>query len=283
MPPESLSQLMHRASRRLAEAGCDTPLLDARLLFQTVTGLSRELMILEPDRPVADDQVRRFDDLIGRRAAREPVARILGEREFYGRDFRVTPATLDPRPDTETLIAAALRLMPPGARLLDLGTGTGAIIVTLLAERPDSTGLATDVSAAALEVARANAERHGVSSRLQLVEGSWLSPVSGQFDMILSNPPYIPTSEIAELSPDVRRFDPQAALDGGTDGLEAYRQIAAAAKVHLSAGGHVLVEIGLGQGPAVSAIFASAGFRVSGRDSDLGGRLRCLVFQLGKI
>jgi release factor glutamine methyltransferase len=279
MQPEDLNNLVSRAARRLAEAGVDTPLLDARLLLQAVTGWSREEMILDPSRPIGDGQTRQFDALIARRVMREPVARILGEREFYGRSFRVTPDTLDPRPDTETLVGAALHLMPPRARLLDLGTGTGAVIITLLAERPDATGLGTDISAAALAVATANAERHALADRLQLVQGSWFSPVRGRFDTILSNPPYIPSADIAGLSPDVRRFDPLAALDGGADGLEAYRRIADAAKAHLAPEGHVLVEIGLGQGPDVSAVFVAAGFAAAGERSDLGGRLRCLMFR----
>jgi release factor glutamine methyltransferase len=278
MPPDQVRDLLAAATRRLAGAGCATPALDARLLLQAATGLSREDMIVAPEHQVAESQRVRFAALIARREGREPVARILGEREFYGRAFRVTADTLDPRPDTETLIVAALALMPAGARLLDLGTGTGAIAITLLEERPDATGLASDVSAAALAVARDNARRHGVEDRLDLVQGDWFSPVTGRYDIILSNPPYIPRTEIGGLSPDVRDFDPPGALDGGADGLEAYRALAATAGTHLAPRGHVLVEIGAGQGPDVSAIFAGAGFRPAGRHSDLGGHLRCLVF-----
>jgi release factor glutamine methyltransferase len=236
-------------------------------------------MIMEPLHLVPEAQALRFHALIQRREAHEPVSRILGVREFYGRSFRVTPATLDPRPDTETLIEAALALMPPRARLLDLGTGTGAIAITLLAERAEASGLATDVSPEALAVARENAARHGVAERLSLAEGSWFTPVAGVFDMILSNPPYIPAHEIAGLSPDVRNFDPSLALAGGDDGLDPYRAIAAHAASHLAAGGHVLVEIGAGQEADVEAIFAAARFSPAGRHRDLGGHLRCLVFR----
>jgi release factor glutamine methyltransferase len=278
MLPDQIRPLLARAAERLREAGCETPELDARLLLQAATGLTRETLILEPERRIGSDDVQRLAEFLQRRAQREPVSRILGEREFYGRPFRVTEATLDPRPDTETLIDAALAAMPEGARLLDLGTGTGAIAVTLLAERPDATGVATDLSPEALAVARENAERAGVAKRLTLLQGSWFEPVSGVFDIIVSNPPYIPANDIAGLSPDVRNFDPMLALVGGTDGLDPYRAISACAARHLAAGGHVLVEIGAGQAKDVEAIFAEAGLGVTGRHRDLGGHPRCLAF-----
>jgi release factor glutamine methyltransferase len=260
--------------------------LDARLLLQAAAGISREDLILGPDRPLTPEQRARYDSYISRREQHEPVSRILGEREFYGRVFHVTPDTLDPRPDTETIIDAALGVMPSGARLLDLGTGTGAIAITLLAERPDATGVATDLSGKALAVARANAERAGVTGRIAFLEGSWFAPVEGSFDIIVSNPPYIPDHEIQGLSPDVRNFDPHLALVGGDDGLDPYRAISSRAASHLAAGGHVLVEIGAGQADDVEAIFGAAGFGGVQRHKDLGGHVRCLVFGLadsGKI
>lgn len=278
MPPDQLASLLAAASARLKAAGCDTPVLDARLLLQAAAGITREELIMGPDRALTAAQSATFESFITRRTRSEPVSRILGEREFYGRVFRVTPDTLDPRPDTETIIEAALGLMPRAARLLDLGTGTGAIAITLLAERPQATGVATDVSPAALAVARDNAARLGVADRLTLLEGSWFTPVSGTFDIILSNPPYIPEGEIAGLSPDVRNFDPGLALSGGTDGLDPYRIIAGSAAAHLVAGGHVLVEIGAGQADDVEAIFGAAGFRPAGRHRDLGQHERCLAF-----
>lgn len=276
MPADSLASLLSLATARLK--GSDTPTLDARLLLQAAAGLSREDLILGPDRPLTPEQLARFESFIARRERHEPVSRILGEREFYGRAFRVTPDTLDPRPDTETIIEAALPLMPKGARLLDLGTGTGAIAITLLAERPDASGVATDLSPAALAVAAENARSLGVADRLALREGSWFAPVDGRFDIILSNPPYIPSGDIAGLAPDVRNFDPSLALSGGTDGLDPYRLIAAGAAAHLAAGGHVLVEIGAGQAEDIEAIFAAAGFRPAGRHRDLGGHDRGLAF-----
>lgn len=279
MPAETVQQLLGEAVQRLAEAGCETPQLDARLLLQAATGLSREEMILAPSRPVDPQAASTFGTFIARRMQREPVSRILGEREFYGRPFHVTPDVLDPRPDTETLIAAALALMPAKARVLDLGTGSGAIAVTLLAERPDASGMATDLSSKALAVALANAERNGVLPRLVLLEGDWFSPVSGQFDIIVSNPPYIPDRDVAGLSPDVRNFDPGLALVGGADGLDCYRALARGVGPHLAAQGHVLVEIGAGQAADVEAIFAAAGLKPAGRHADLGHHVRCLTFR----
>lgn len=278
MPPDELARLLGEAAARLKAAGSDTPVLDARLLLQAAAGISREELILGPDRPLTTEQLAAYESHITRRERSEPVSRILGEREFYGRSFKVTPDTLDPRPDTETLIEAALAIMPPRARLLDLGTGTGAIAVTLLAERPEATGVATDLSPAALAVASENATTHGVATRLTLLQGSWFEPVTGSFDIILSNPPYIPSGDIAGLSPDVRNFDPGLALSGGDDGLDPYRAIASAAAAHLAGGGHVLVEIGAGQADDVSAIFAAQGFGPAGRHRDLGGHERALAF-----
>lgn len=278
MPPEQAKPLLAAAAARLKEAGCGTPELDARLLLQAAAGLTREDLVIDPERWIDAAARERFAAFLRRRAQREPVSRILGAREFYGRPFRVTTATLDPRPDTETLVEAALALMPEEARILDLGTGTGAIAVTLLAERPGASGVATDRSADALAVARANAEALGVAPRLTLVEGSWFAPVSGVFDIIVSNPPYIPERDIVGLSPDVRNFDPREALVGGEDGLDPYRAIAHDARSHLAPGGHVLVEIGAGQADAVAAIFAAAGWDNPARHRDLGGHVRCLVF-----
>jgi release factor glutamine methyltransferase len=278
MPADRLSALLAAATARLKAAGCGTPVLDARLLLQAAAGLSREQLILGPDQVLTPEQFAAFEGYIARRERHEPVSRILGAREFYGRVFRVTPDTLDPRPDTETIIDAALAIMPKAARLLDLGTGTGAIAITLLAERPDASGLATDVSPAALAVARENATRLGVVDRLMLVEGSWYAPVAGHFDIILSNPPYIPAEDISALEPEVRNFDPALALSGGNDGLDPYRTIATGAAARLAAGGQVLVEIGAGQAEDVEAIFATAGLRAAGRHRDLGGHDRCLAF-----
>lgn len=279
MPSDTLKSLLDGAIAQLRRIDIETPQLDARLLLQHATGLSRETLILEPDRSVPPALASSFRALIARRLAFEPVSRIIGEREFYGRSFKVTSDVLDPRPDTETLIGLALPLMAANSRILDLGTGSGIIAITLLAETPDASGVAVDLSPAALDVARANAAALGVAERLTFLAGSWFAPVSGHFDLILSNPPYIPSADIAGLEPDVRNYDPHLALAGGKDGLDPYRMIATGAASHLAPGGHVLVEQGAGQADAVTAIFAAAGFRASGRGIDLGGHLRCLSFR----
>jgi len=278
MPPETLQGLIAEARRKLMAAGIETAALDARLLLQHAAGVSHEALIAAPERPVEAGTAARFRGFLNRRLNHEPVSRILGEREFYGRVFVVTPAVLDPRPDTETLIDEALAKAGSAPLILDLGTGSGAIAVTMLAERPAARGVATDLSAAALAVARDNALRLGVADRLTLVHGSWFDGIVGRFDLILSNPPYIPLAEIAGLAPEVREFDPLRALDGGPDGLSAYRRIAAGALSHLAAGGRVIVEIGAGQEAGIGGIFAEQGLREIGRRRDLAGHVRCLTF-----
>lgn len=278
MPPETLKALYEEGSAALKAAGCETPQLDARLLLQAAAAATREDLVLFPDRAVTDSDAARFRGHIARRLAHEPVSRILAVREFYGRNFHVSPAVLDPRPDTETLVGAALARMGREAHVLDLGTGSGAIIVTLLAERADVIGTATDISPEALVIARRNAEALGVSGRLRLVEGSWFAGLSELFDIIVSNPPYITESEFVTLAPEVRNFDPRLALVGGRDGLDPYRAIAGGAAASLKPGGHVLVEIGAGQAADVTAVFAAAGLRRVAAHRDLGGHVRCLDF-----
>jgi len=278
MPPRTVGEVLREARARLAAAGCDQPALDARLLLEAAAGLSHSDIAAEPLRLVNDGAQAQFASLVARREAHEPVSRILGFREFYGRRFRVSPAVLDPRPDTETLIGEALKAMKPGCRILDLGTGSGCIIVTLLAECVTCTGVATDLSASALAVARDNAEALGVSGRLNLVQGNWLAPVEGRFELIVANPPYIPAGDIAQLAPDVRDFDPRGALDGGADGLDAYRRIAAEAGDHLAPGGRVMVETGAGQAEAIMAVFRDHGLVLQEVARDLGGHVRCLGF-----
>jgi release factor glutamine methyltransferase len=268
------------AQGRVALADTETPSLDARLLLQHATGLSHAELIAYPERVVEVEVVARFAALTKRRAAFEPVSRILGAREFYGRRFRVTPAVLDPRADTEVLIDVCIakldRAQPQ--RFLDLGTGSGCIAVTLLAERPLATGVAVDVSEAALVVAQENAASLGVSPRVSFVEGHWFDAVDGGFDLIVSNPPYIETEIIAGLDVEVKDHDPHLALDGGVDGLDCYRAIAKGTGAHLNPGGHVIVEIGAGQAAGVTAIFAASGFVLAEQRHDLGGHVRVLAF-----
>jgi release factor glutamine methyltransferase len=277
---DTVAHLIRQAAKQLGLRGIETAALDARLLLQFATDMRREEIVAEPDLILTPDLAACFWSFVERRCALEPVSRILGSREFYGREFQVTPAVLDPRADTETLIAAALPLARGKCRILDLGTGSGAIIATLLAERPEALGVASDVSEAALGVARVNAEAQGVSGRLTLLRADWFDGIEGQFDLIVSNPPYIASAEIAGLAVDVRDFDPLGALDGGADGLAAYRRIAAGASGHLVPKGQVLVELGAGQEADVRQLFEAAGFGFKGQAFDLGGHVRCLTFGL---
>lgn len=278
---ETVRSLLTSARKRLREADVGDEALDARLLLQQAAGLSHSDIIADPDLVVGPREAQAFEAMVQRRLAFEPVSRILGEREFYGRVFKVTPDVLDPRPDTETLIEAALPMLRAGMRIADLGAGSGAIIVTLLAEVPEITGVAADVSGAALAVAEENARRLGVADRLVAMTGSWFENASGQFDLIVSNPPYIAGRDMAGLEPDVSLYDPQVALLGGEDGLDAYRAIAASAASYLAPSGRVLLEVGAGQADDVAAIFMSQGFSETGRMRDLGGHERVLCFAQG--
>jgi release factor glutamine methyltransferase len=272
-------QLLQQARKALRDV--ETPMLDARLLLQHATGLTHEALIAEPQTPVNDIVAALFNRFVKRRKLHEPISRIMGSREFYGRDFAVTPDVLDPRADTEVLIETALALLSDGAshRVLDLGTGSGIIAITLLAERPLVTAVAVDVSAAAITVARKNADTLAVSDRLSFLTASWFDHAHGQFDAILSNPPYIEAAVIPTLEEEVRNFDPHLALAGGTDGLDCYRAIAAPALQYLKPDGFVAVEIGAGQAADVSAIFAANGLYSESEHHDLGGHIRCLVFR----
>ncbi|RBI82932.1 peptide chain release factor N(5)-glutamine methyltransferase [Rhodosalinus halophilus] len=252
----TVAEALAAGRARLASAGIEGAARDARWLLAEAMGVAPERIgVMGPD-AVGPAAAAAYDAMIARRAAREPVARILGRRQFWGRDFRVTPEVLDPRPETECLIAAALE--EPARRLLDLGTGSGILAVTLLAEWPEATGVATDLSSAALEVARANAERHGVAGRLRLVQADWAEGIEGPFDLVVSNPPYLAEAELRDIAPEVRH-DPGMALSPGGDGLAAYRAIAAAAPRLLAPGGRLIVEIGATQGRAVAGIFLAAG------------------------
>jgi release factor glutamine methyltransferase len=284
--PVTLNQAFVGAAAALREARIDTPELDARLLLCHAAGLSHEAYIANARGELAPATLTRLDQAVTRRLKREPVSRITGTREFYGRSFSVRPQALDPRPDTEALIEAALAHVERNGwrdkklKLLDLGTGTGCILVTLLAELPQAEGLGTDLSPATLDLAAANTRRLGVGSRAAFVAADWLDGIEGQFELILSNPPYIASGEIAGLAQEVAAYDPGLALDGGLDGLDAYRRIAAGAPAVLAEGGRLLVEIGASQAAQVSDIFRAAGLKLDDADSlgfDLAGRPRVVA------
>lgn len=275
---ETVRAALARGRALLVAADCADATLDARLLLQDVLGVDHAGLILAHEQLLSAQDTARYDILLRRRTADEPVSKILGVREFYGRPFRVTADVLDPRADTETLVELALEQALANGRVLDLGSGSGALICTLLAEWPQVTGVGVDLSPAALQVTRENAQALGVDDRLILLDGAWFAPVAGHFDLIVSNPPYIPSGDIAGLQPEVREHDPHLALDGGPDGLACYRAIAAGAAAHLAPDGRIIVEIGAGQAADVRGIFAGAGLHLSAERRDLGGHIRALQF-----
>lgn len=265
---------------RLRVAGIETASLDARLLAEAAFGIDSTKLAISENEPADLGALTRLEGLATRRLAREPVARILGEKAFYGLDFMLSPETLVPRPETELLVDLALEALAGIAapRILDLGTGTGCIIVSILAHLPSATAVATDLSRDALDTARVNAARHGVAARLDFRQGDWFAALgSGErFDLIVSNPPYILSAEIAGLDLEVREHDPRTALDGGEDGLSPYYVLAAESARHLTPGGRVLVEHGAGQSAAISGLFARHGFAEISCHHDLGGHDRAL-------
>ena len=275
MRADRLSTVLAEARRRLESIGIETAALDARLLLQAASGLTHAGVVAESQREISPEHIKIFEQFITRRMLNEPVSRILGTREFYGREFMVTPAVLDPRADTECVVELALQLVKRG-RFVDLGTGSGAITITLCAENKNFSGIATDISSDALLVAEANAQNLRVADRLQFHQGAWFDGLSGPFDLIISNPPYI--REGAKLPPDVANYDPHLSLFGGADGLQAYRAIALQSGPHLAESAHLVVELGFDQAQAVTEIFSAHGFVVNGKAVDIAGYIRGLAF-----
>jgi release factor glutamine methyltransferase len=270
-----------------AQAGFDTPDLDARVLLCAILEIDAVTLIVNPDRKLGSTaKARALTSAANRRLAREPVSRILGVRDFHGRTFKVSPATLDPRPDTETIIEAVLAhvavqsLAMAPLRIIDVGTGTGCLLITLLAELPHATGLGTDISAPALRVARANAKNHGVVSRSMWTIADGLEAIEGPFDLLVTNPPYIPSGEISGLAPEVAAHDPHLALDGGPDGLAVYRRLIE--KIHLVVPmGCAVFEVGHEQAADVVTLLRAQG-KLRGWPApqvlkDLAGHPRCVT------
>lgn len=267
---------------KLLAAGIDNPDLEAKFILKDVLNASDADMITGAINP-SSNQTARIAEIVKRRAGGEPLSRIQGYREFWGLKFKLGPGTLDPRPDSETIIDIAVKTMRdnPPARILDLGTGTGCLVIALLHEFPHATGVAVDVSCEALEVAGENARSHGVEGRLQLIESDWAANIGGRFDLIVSNPPYIANPVIATLSKEVQNHDPILALSGGDDGLDAYRSILTEIDRLCATHGKCLFEIGFDQRDDITRLVGESGFSVVGVHPDLAGNPRVVEIARG--
>lgn len=282
----SRSQALTEGAQALAAAGLEDPRSEARLLLGAALGVGPEVLIGAPERLLENGQRREFNALVERRAAREPAAYILGQREFWSLSFAVSRDTLIPRPDSETLIEAALDAIDDRDaphRLLDLGTGSGCLLLACLSELKHATGVGVDSSEAAIAVARANAERLGLAQRSRFLCGDWGRAIGrgylGGFDLILANPPYIDDGHMATLSPDITRYEPPSALAGGPDGMACYRALAPDLSRLLAPGGIAIIEVGAGRADPVAALMAARGLAESSRRRDLAGVERCILLQ----
>ena len=277
---ETLVSLWTDVRKRLEAAGVDSPVLDARLLLEAGAGVSRLEIVTDPRRELSDAQVDAVNALTKRREAREPVSHIIGRKHFWTLDLAVNADVLTPRPETEFVVEAGLQATLPADaphRILDLGAGSGAIILALLRERPSATGVAIDVSERALAMVHANANELGVANRLEIRQNDWARDLDERFDLVVSNPPYIRSGDIDELAPEVSRYEPRVALDGGEDGLVAYRIIAAALPRLLKPGAAFALEVGLGQAESVKALVEASGLSAGEPVRDLSGIPRVVV------
>ncbi len=276
-----LGDVLRATARALAAGGVELPALEARLLVGHALALSREALLAEADRRLSAAEASAVDELVARRRRGEPSAYITGEREFWSLPFMVSPDVLIPRADSETVVETALTRLGDAARpwrILDLGTGSGCLLLALLSECRSAFGIGLDRSQAALRIARPNAVRLGLASRSAFVCGDWAAAVGdGRFDVIVANPPYVDAASLLRLDPTVRCFEPNGALCGGADGLDAYRELAWQLPRLLAPAGFAVVEIGEGQRQAVQAILAAHGAWAFGVGRDLAGRERCLV------
>ena len=280
-PNETRAGALARGAALLESCGVGEALIDARALLLAAAGLSRAQLVLEPLAALGDGAARRLAGYATRRAAREPVSRIVATRGFWTLDLKVAPEVLDPRADTETLVTLALRFTAnrrgEAVSILDLGSGSGAILCALLAESPAAWGVAVDVSAAACAATRANLDALGLSARACVLRGRWGDSISRRFDVVVSNPPYIKSGDIATLAPEVAWHDPVLALDGGVDGLACYREIIGALPRLLALEGVALFEAGAGQAGEIAALLQHAGLDIAGVARDAGGHERAVV------
>lgn len=276
----TLQDTLRHAVLTLQQAKIETASLDARILLQHVLHLSREQLLLAMDDVLGPEQEEAFYALLERRAKRQPVAQLIGKREFWGMEFKVTSDTLDPRPDSETLIEAVLgqcRDRRKHYKILDLGTGTGCLLLSLLNELTNATAIGVDISEAALAVAKENTIAFGMQSRVAFLASHWCEKVMGTFDIIVANPPYIPSKSIALLAPEVAQYEPGLALDGGEDGLDCYRKIVPTLPRIMADEGIAALEIGIGQQTAVAELAIKAGIQVHAMRRDLSGTVRCVT------
>jgi release factor glutamine methyltransferase len=282
----SLAEATRLMAQSFSLAGIEDAKVDARALLCHALHIDRARLLADSERNLEAREIAAISTLAARRLKREPVSRIRGRKEFWSLMLEVTPAVLTPRPETETVVEAALDALAHDGktmtklRILDIGTGTGALLLALLAELPTAAGIGTDISAEAIAVARGNAERNGLEARCTFVECDIARGVEGPLDLIVSNPPYIPRDEIASLAPEVRDYAPTIALDGGNDGLDVYRAIAAQAPRLLAPGGRLIVELGAGQEDAVATLFTKAGLQASAARKDLAGTPRALAARM---
>ena len=269
-----VQELLIASQAKLRECGISDPIRDARLLLADCLELRSQNLNLLNDSYISEIKISKFWRMVKERCKRKPVSKILGYRSFWGRDFEINENVLDPRGDTETLIELILDCK--FENMLELGTGSGAIAITVLAERPEVTCVATDISEYALKTASTNSKRHCVESRLKLLHSNWFEKISGRFDVIVSNPPYISSEEYAQLSAEVVKYDPKISLTLGGDGLEAYREILSQALEKLNKNGYIFLEIGYTQANAVRHLFREAGFQQIKVHKDLGSRDRVI-------
>lgn len=275
----NVAEAISFATESLRTAGTPEPARDAKVLLAHSLGKQKTFLIAYPEFELTDEQQDRFSTVIERRADREPLQHILGRQEFYGRDFRVSPDVLIPRPETEAIAELAVSFLAdrPEPRFLDIGTGSGCIAVSVAAELPTARGLATDISPAALAIARENAETHGVADRVSFTEADLFGPAGdAEFDLIVSNPPYVPLEDFRGLEPEVREFEPRSALTDEGDGLAIIRKIISEAPRHLKPGGRLLIEIGFGQSESVAAMIDASVWLKPAFHDDLQGIPRIL-------
>ena len=276
----TVSDAVAEASARLAAGGIAEPRREARLILALAMGADQAIVLGYPERALDGATRARFEQLVARRLKHEPFSRLKGVREFWSLDFALSPETLDPRPDSETLIEAALAHLPnreAPLRVLDLGTGTGCLLLALLSELPNATGLGIDVLPGAVEIAERNATRLGLSLRARFDVRDWRGEITGEADVILANPPYIRSEEIQSLAPEVAAFEPLVALDGGRDGLDAYRVLASIFPTVLTHGGLACIELGVGQAESVGRLLVESGLIINEIRRDLSGVERCLI------